>query len=125
MAPRGYGVDAGRGRLISPGTNARLHTTSFSNQRPRPEEAQDQHEDRLALALKMDRVQRVLDFDGFATFPRCKRNSCLRSRMDISRTTWNGTEWSNDDHAPKSQKEVRTLPNAPFKWVTYPYISLS
>ena len=116
MAPGGSGVDAGRGQLISPGTNARLHTTTFSPHRPRSEEEQEQHEGRLALALKMDRVQRVLDFDGFATFPRYNADSFLRSRMDFSRTTWNGTEWSNDDLPLKSQKEVvRTLPIAPFK----------
>ena len=91
--------------------------TSFSTQRPRSEEEQEQHEGRLALALKMDRVQRVLYFDGFSTFPRCKGNSPLRSRLDVSRTTWNGTEWSNDDCAPKSRKESRALPNAPFKYV--------
>lgn len=65
----------------------------------------------------MDRVQRVLDFDGYATFPRCKGNSRVRSRMDGSRTTWNGTEWSNDDYVPQAPKEARALPNAPFKLV--------
>ncbi|KAI1496520.1 WD40-repeat-containing domain protein [Biscogniauxia marginata] len=92
----GSAVDGGGGRLVSSGTNARLYTTSFSNSRPKSEEEQEKHEGRLALALKIDRVQRVLDFDGFSTFPRCRSKG--RPLLKTSKTTWTGTEWSNDHH---------------------------
>ncbi|KAI0381651.1 hypothetical protein F5Y04DRAFT_65323 [Hypomontagnella monticulosa] len=112
------GIDDGRGRRVSSGTNARLYATSFSNTRPKSEEDQEKHEGRLALALKIDRVQRILDFDGFSTFPRCKHKS--RPMLRKSKTTWTGSEWSNEYHVPKMQKEGRTLPNAPFKVLDAP-----
>ncbi|KAH9886408.1 WD40 repeat-like protein [Xylariomycetidae sp. FL2044] len=113
--PSGHAVDGGRGQLVNSGTNARLYNTSFCTTRPKSEEDQEKHEGRLALALKIDRVQRVLDFDGYSTFPRCRRNS-LRS----AKTIWTGTEWSNDAHIPKLRKEERVLPSAPFKVLDAP-----
>ncbi|KAH8160751.1 hypothetical protein CIB48_g7492 [Xylaria polymorpha] len=100
-APSGVAVDGGRGRLLSSGTNARLYTTSFSNLRPKSEEDQEKHEDRLALALSLDRAQRVLNFGGFSTFPRCKKKT--RPPLLSSRTTWTGTEWANDARSAPSQ----------------------
>ncbi|KAI8625103.1 WD40 repeat-like protein [Xylariaceae sp. FL1651] len=118
-APGGVVVDGGRGRLVSSGSNARLYTTSFSNLRPKSEEEQEKHEGRLALALKIDRVQRVLDFDGYSTFPRCKKKT--RPSLRSAKTTWTGTEWTNDTHfLPKVLKEERILPNAPFKVLDAP-----
>ncbi|KAI0483940.1 WD40 repeat-like protein [Xylariaceae sp. FL0804] len=114
----GSGVDTGLGRLVGSGSNARLYTTSFSSSRPKSEEEQEKHEGRLALALKIDRTLRVLDFDGYSTFPRCKRRG--RPPLQSTRTTWTGTEWSNDHHTPKSLKPERTLPNAPFKVLDAP-----
>ncbi|RYP51094.1 hypothetical protein DL768_003500 [Monosporascus sp. mg162] len=106
---------------VYPGTHARLYTTSFSSVRPESEEEQEKHEGRLALALKMDRIQRVLDFDSYAkTFPRWSGSSRGRSRIDTTRTTWNGTEWSNDDYIPRVQRDVRALPNAPFRVLDAP-----
>jgi hypothetical protein len=100
-APSGVAVDGGRGRLVSPGTNARLYTTSFSNLKPKSEEDQEKHEDRLALALKIDRVRRILDFDGFSTFPRYRKKT--RPSLPSAKTTWTGTEWTNDAHVIPSQ----------------------
>ncbi|KAI1419430.1 WD40-repeat-containing domain protein [Xylaria sp. FL1777] len=118
-APNGVAVDGGRGRLVSSGTNARLYTTSFSNLRPKSEEDQEKHEGRLALALNIDRVQRVLDFDGFSTFPRCKKR--IRPSLQPAKTIWTGTEWANDAHSiPKTLKAECILPNAPFKVLDAP-----
>ncbi|KAI1174259.1 WD40 repeat-like protein [Nemania sp. FL0916] len=118
-APGGVAVDGGRGRLVSSGTNARLYTTSFSHLKPKSEEDQEKHEGRLALALKMDRVRRVLDFDGFSTFPRYKKRT--RPSLKSVKTTWTGTEWANDTYlAPRASKEARVLPNAPFKVLDAP-----
>ncbi|RWA07104.1 hypothetical protein EKO27_g7996 [Xylaria grammica] len=120
IAPNGVAVDGGRGRLVSSGTNARLYTTSFSNLKPKSEEDQEKHEGRLALALKIDRAQRVLDFDGFSTFPRHKRRT-TRPSLPSAKTTWTGTEWANDAHStPRALKIERILPNAPFKVLDAP-----
>ncbi|KAF3070588.1 putative WD repeat-containing protein C13G6.08 [Daldinia childiae] len=112
------GVDDGRGRRVSSSTNARLYATAFSDARPKSEDEQEKHEGRLALALKIDRIQRILDFDGYSTFPRCKHKERLLLRE--TRTTWTGSEWSNDFYVPKIQREERCLPNAPFKVLDAP-----
>lgn len=112
------GIDDGRGRRVSSGTNARLYTTSFSSIRPKSEEEQEKHEGRLAHALKINRVQRILDFDGFSTFPRCKPKQ--RPSLRETKTIWTGSEWSNDCHVTKIRKEERSLPNAPFKVLDAP-----
>lgn len=112
------GIDDGHGRRVSSGTNARLYATSFSNARPKSEEDQEKHEGRLALALKIDRVQRILDFDGYSTFPSCKHKK--RPSLRESKTIWTGSGWSNDCHVPKIHKEERCLPNAPFKVLDAP-----
>ncbi|KAI1324379.1 WD40 repeat-like protein [Xylariaceae sp. FL0255] len=118
--PSGVAVDGGRGRLVSSGSNARLYTTSFSNIRPRSEEDQEKHERRLALALKFDRAQRVLDFGGgSSTFPRCSRKA--RSSLELTKTTWTGTEWISDPPlTPRPPREEHILPNAPFKVLDAP-----
>ncbi|KAI2777582.1 WD40 repeat-like protein [Daldinia loculata] len=112
------GVDDGRGRRVSSGTNARLYATAFSDTRPKSEDEQEKHEGRLALALKIDRIQRILVFDGYSTFPRCKHKERLLLRE--AKTTWTGSEWSNDYYVPKIQREERCLPNAPFKVLDAP-----
>ncbi|KAI2626894.1 WD40 repeat-like protein [Xylaria nigripes] len=117
-APYGVAVDGGRGRFVNSGTNARLYTTSFSSLKPTSEEEQEKHEGRLALALKMDRVQRILDFDGYSTFPRYKKKS--RPSLQSAKTSWSGTEWTNDISTPKTLKDESTLPNAPFKVLDAP-----
>ncbi|KAI1770575.1 WD40 repeat-like protein [Hypoxylon cercidicola] len=118
LAPGGSGIDNGRGRRVSSGTNARLYTTSFSNARPKSEEEQEKHEGRLALALKIDRVQRILDFDGYSTFPRYRHRG--KPLLRETNTRWTGSVWKSDFHVPKVQKEERILPNAPFKVLDAP-----
>ncbi|KAI1361390.1 WD40 repeat-like protein [Xylaria arbuscula] len=118
-APNGVAIDGGRGRLVSSGTNARLYTTSFSNLRPKSEEDQERHEGRLAVALNIDRVRRVLDFDGFSTFPRHKKQN--RPALQPTQTIWTGSEWANDAHSSiPTLKPERILPNAPFKVLDAP-----
>ncbi|KAL7624747.1 hypothetical protein AAE478_006319 [Parahypoxylon ruwenzoriense] len=95
LAPGAVSVDDGRGRQMSSGTNARFYTTSFSNTLSGSGEEQEKHEGRLALALKIDRIQRVLDFDGYSTFPR-RKHKVRAPMLRGARTTWTGSEWSND-----------------------------
>lgn len=96
------------------------YTTTFPPRRPKSEEQQDKHEGRLANALDIDRIQRVLvDNDGYSTFPRCRGKQ--KRRPSASKTAWTGTEWSNDTPPPvKLQTNERVLPNAPFKVLDAP-----
>jgi meiosis-specific APC/C activator protein AMA1 len=80
------GVPDGRGGLLGSGTNAPLYTTTFSA-RPKAEEDLAQHEHRLAEALGLDRVARVLEFRADSS----KRPNST-SKRDI-KTVWMGTEW--------------------------------
>lgn len=80
------GVPDGRGGLLGSGTNAPLYTTTFSA-RPKAEEDSEQHERRLAEALGLDRVARVLEFRDDS--PK-RLNSA--SKRD-TKTVWMGTEW--------------------------------
>lgn len=92
LAPLSIGVSNGRGGLISSGTNAPLYTTSFSSAAPKAEEDQDKHEGRLAMALELDRVQRVFDFSD-SMLPR-RAFTGKRKYADVnSKTIWSGTEW--------------------------------
>jgi meiosis-specific APC/C activator protein AMA1 len=101
LAPPSLGVSNGRGGLLSSGTNAPLYTTSFSAARPRAQEESENHENRLALALELDRVSRVLEFRDFSTSP--QKHLTLKERQTEfeSKTVWTGTEWMmrNSDHS--------------------------
>jgi meiosis-specific APC/C activator protein AMA1 len=103
LAPPSLGVSNGRGGLMGSGTNAPLYTTSFSAARPRAQEESENHENRLAHALELDRVSRVLEFRDFSTS--LKKHLTLKERqieLD-SKTTWTGTEWvmGATDHSMK------------------------
>ena len=90
------GVDDGHGGLIRSGTNAPIFPTSFHADRPRDEEDQAKHEARIALALKIDRAQRVLDFDQFSSSMRDRSRSEFGTKLKQRKTYWNGTEWTKD-----------------------------
>ncbi|TAQ88216.1 hypothetical protein B7494_g3459 [Chlorociboria aeruginascens] len=94
LAPGGGAISDGRGGLIGSGTNAPLFTTSFSAARPRALGESERHESRLAEALDIDRVQRVLEFRE----PTVSRSNPSvvgkRRRHDAeAKTTWNGSGW--------------------------------
>jgi hypothetical protein len=80
--------------LVGSGTNAPLYTASFSAARPKAQEDLQNHEDRLAEALELDRNARVLEFRDPSSSP-SKPPTIGRtkgSELD-SRTVWDGTEW--------------------------------
>ncbi|RAL65329.1 hypothetical protein DID88_000897 [Monilinia fructigena] len=118
VAPVSAGISDGRGGLLGSGTNAPLYTTSFSASRPKAQEDFEKHEDRLAQALDIDRIQRVFEFrNSLSTPPRTPLKSRSKRHKFDSRTVWNGTEWVLGGPEQKQQipQEPRTLPVAPFK----------
>jgi meiosis-specific APC/C activator protein AMA1 len=93
LAPVGTGVPSGRGGLLVSGTNAPLYTTSFSVARPKAKEDLEKHEGRLAEALELDRVSRVLEFRDPLTTPLGTLGITKSAKTAHSRTVWRGTEW--------------------------------
>lgn len=87
------GVSNGRGGLLGSGTNAPLYTTSFTA-RPKALEDKERHESRLAEALELDRVGRILEFRDPSSSP---LRSTVEERGTLTRkdykTAWLGTEW--------------------------------
>jgi hypothetical protein len=87
--------------LVS-GTNSPLYTTSFSTARPNANEDLEKHEGRLAEALELDRVARVLEFRDPPAAPLkpIPLTGC-RGRDPELKTVWRGTEWilGGPDHS--------------------------
>lgn len=114
LAPVNAGVPNGRGRLLGTGTNAPLYTTSFSTARPKAQEELEKHEGRLAEALQLDRVTRVLEFREPSISP--QKPTILTKENDLkeTRTVWKGTEWimgGRDWKTSTTQEVCAAVPN--------------
>ncbi|PQE17395.1 meiosis-specific apc c activator ama1 protein [Rutstroemia sp. NJR-2017a BVV2] len=94
VAPASAGISNGRGGLMGSGTNAPLYTTSFSASRPKAQDDSEKHEDRLAQALEIDRIQRVFEFRHPAVSPPASPTNGKGKKQKLHpKTQWNGTEW--------------------------------
>ncbi|KAK7978418.1 WD domain-containing protein [Apiospora saccharicola] len=117
MPPSGGGmaVDTGRGLLLESGTNATLFRAPFASGRPKSSDENERHEARLTQALDINRAQRVLAFDNFSTFPRCKKKAPGRHFIPKLTTTWTGTEWINEAYPSNYLENMHSIPNEPFR----------
>jgi hypothetical protein len=97
LAPNPTALNDGHGGLIQRGTNARIFRTSLSAAQPRSEEDQEKHEARLATALNIDRVQRVLDFDNFTNWTRDRSKNAVDAELRRKKTYWDGMRWVKDE----------------------------
>lgn len=86
-------VEDGHGRMLASGTNAPLYTTSFSSRPKAQAEEKDRHENRLAEALELDRVGRVLEFRDSTILPSKASREYTKYKDHDSKTVWDGTEW--------------------------------
>ena len=102
LAPVNAGVPNGRGGLLGTGTNAPLYTTSFSTARPKTEEELEKHEGRLAEALQLDRVTRVLEFRDPSRSPQKPTQIIKENVLKETKTIWKGTEWIIGGRDPKT-----------------------
>ncbi|KAK0708947.1 WD40 repeat-like protein [Lasiosphaeria miniovina] len=118
VIPGGAAVNNGRGQLVRSGTNARLFRTSFPNAKPQAEEEREKHESRLAAALGLDRVKRILEVN----ITHKQDHTFGNKHGDVAPTQWNGTEWVKNGPLPRPLKpqENRLLPIAPFKVLDAP-----
>lgn len=96
LAPSGNPVDDGHGHFVRSGTNAQFYTTPFSRSKTGPQDDTDRYHGRIASALDIDRVRRVLDFDTHATLPSARPQKGRHQRKSV-KTIWDGVEWVNDD----------------------------
>ncbi|KAL9004839.1 MAG: hypothetical protein Q9188_002358 [Gyalolechia gomerana] len=119
------GISNGRGGLIGSGTNAPLYTAKFL-ENDAPEEGIDTYENRLAIALDIDRTRRTLDF----TLPQNRGrqvSGTKRKRTDfVGRTQWKYGEWTREgDISPirkAVKKEAKPVPSIPFRVLDAPQL---
>ncbi|PHH81585.1 hypothetical protein CDD82_386 [Ophiocordyceps australis] len=103
------GVDDGHGHLLRRGTNARLFTMSSLAASPSAQDELENYHDRVASALDIDRVRRILSFSL-----RLPKPPCLEVPQESIQKTGDSRQWS----WPKAQQgaesprpsESRTLP---------------
>lgn len=104
IAPGGTAVNNGLGQLIRSGTNVRLFRTTFPTATAKPEEEIDKHEARLAVALGMDRTQRVLETNVIH-----HHTENARSKPRGVLTQWNGSEWVTEGTLPSELLKNRSV----------------
>ncbi|KAL1879095.1 hypothetical protein VTK73DRAFT_7319 [Phialemonium thermophilum] len=124
LAPNGSAVDNGRPQELHGDTNAPLYQTSFSKKGPATEAAERdmrQHEARLAMALKLDRVQRVLKL---SVQPSPYKECLQPSTATVLRckTTWDGIQWAKEGSVSNLRRgsKTQTLITAPFRVLDAP-----
>ena len=89
-------IDDGHGRFFHSGTTARLFPTSYASRASRSEDDEETHESRLACALEIDQVRRVIETDVPET-PRTVPPTAAMPRRACrdGATIWNGVEWES------------------------------
>ncbi|VBB77177.1 Putative Meiotic fizzy-related protein [Podospora comata] len=117
LGPGNTAVDNGRGQLVTSSTNARHFQSNFPTLQPRPDEQREKYGARLAVALGLDRAEKVLR----VSLPRQVDANNLNSH---GLTKWNGVQWVKDHPttaaASGKPSKKRKLPFAPFKVLDAP-----
>jgi meiosis-specific APC/C activator protein AMA1 len=107
IAPSEPAVNNGRGQLVQRGTSARLFRTFFPPIYANPDDELDRHEARLAMALDLDRAQRVLQFnvpESSNTRPVGK----LEATSSRLKTFWDGSRWVKQGPVPSKYGQCLT-----------------
>ncbi|WZH42549.1 WD40-repeat-containing domain protein [Fusarium acuminatum] len=95
VAPSTIAVDDGQGHLVRRGTNARVFPTPFQESLVSTSVEKEKHEGRIASALEIDQIRRVLDFVQGQRIPQSPRHHTLHT--NFSQTSWNGYQWVNKE----------------------------
>ncbi|KAL8947195.1 MAG: hypothetical protein Q9222_006494 [Ikaeria aurantiellina] len=119
------GISDGRGGLIGSGTNAPLYTAKFLDKDDSNDD-QDTYENRLAMALDIDRTRRTLDFSR----SRGRAGSIgmvRRRRTDtVLRSQWKYSQWTRDGDISPSKKatkqDPKPVPTIPFRVLDAPQL---
>ncbi|KAF5673056.1 hypothetical protein FHETE_3541 [Fusarium heterosporum] len=120
LAPSTIAVDDGQGHLVRRGTNARVFPTSFQESLVSTSVEKEKHEGRIASALKIDQVRKVLEFVQGQRVPRSPGYHALHT--NFGQTSWNGYRWANKEEwsVPLKPAKKRLLPAAPFRVLDAP-----
>ncbi|KAH7249183.1 WD40-repeat-containing domain protein [Fusarium solani] len=121
LVPSAIAVDDGQGHLLQRGTNARIFPTPFQESLVNTSVEKEKHEGRVASALDLDRIRKVLDFCQSRPIP---RSPIVGRVLDLEegRTIWDGCKWSNKEqfNIPPRPAKKRLLPAAPFRVLDAP-----
>ncbi|KAM5380406.1 hypothetical protein ACJZ2D_003508 [Fusarium nematophilum] len=116
LVPSTIAVDDGQGHLLHRGTNARFFPTPFQEGLINTSVENEKHEGRIASALDLDRIRKILNFNHAEHIPRSLPAFAPWSRDD-GQTTWDGCQWINREYfcntAPLKPARRRLLPAAP------------
>ncbi|EKJ78492.1 hypothetical protein FPSE_01301 [Fusarium pseudograminearum CS3096] len=118
VAPSTIAVDDGQGHLVRRGTNARLFPTPFQESLISTSVEKEKHEGRIATALKIDQVRKILEFAENQQIPRGPR--CHTRQTGFTQTSWNGYQWANKEEWSGMLARQRLLPAAPFRVLDAP-----
>ncbi|KAF4961607.1 hypothetical protein FSARC_10136 [Fusarium sarcochroum] len=120
LAPSAIAIDDGQGHLLRRGTNARVFPTLFQESLVSTSVEKEKHESRIASALKIDQVRKILEFVQGRRIPRSPNYRPLNT--DYDQTSWNGYQWANKEEwsVPLRPVKKRLLPAAPFRVLDAP-----
>ncbi|EWG52744.1 hypothetical protein FVEG_11389 [Fusarium verticillioides 7600] len=120
LAPNAIATDDGQGHLVRRGTNARVFPTLFQESLVSTSVEKEKHEGRIASALNIDQVRKILEFARAQRIPRSLKQHGLHA--DFSHTSWNGYQWANKEQwsIPLRPARRRLLPAAPFRVLDAP-----
>ncbi|KAF4977534.1 hypothetical protein FZEAL_5968 [Fusarium zealandicum] len=121
IVPSTMAIDDGRGHLLQRGTNARIFAMPFQESLVNTSVEKEKHEGRIASALDLDRVRKVLEFGPSQPIPRSLSIQDAWDKLD-GRTSWVGTQWMNKEQFCVSLRPAkkRLLPAAPFRVLDAP-----
>ncbi|KAF5252769.1 hypothetical protein FANTH_2294 [Fusarium anthophilum] len=117
LAPNAIATDDGQGHLVRRGTNARVFPTLFQESLVSTSVEKEKHEGRIASALNIDQVRKILEFARAQQIPRSLKQHGLHA--DFGHTSWNGCQWENKEQwsIPLRPAKRRLLPAAPFRLI--------
>ncbi|EMT73099.1 Meiosis-specific APC/C activator protein AMA1 [Fusarium odoratissimum] len=120
LAPNAIATDDGQGHLVRRGTNARVFPTLFQESLVSTSVEKEKHEGRIASALNIDQVRKILEFARAQQIPQSLKQHGLHT--DFSHTSWNGYQWVNKEEwsIPLRPAKRRLLPAAPFRVLDAP-----
>lgn len=95
VAPSTIAVDDGQGHLVRRGTNARLFPTPYQEGLVSTSVEKEKHEGRIASALKIDQVRKILEFAESQHIPQSLRYH--HPQAEFGQTRWNGYQWANKE----------------------------
>ncbi|KAM0242091.1 hypothetical protein ACHAP5_007411 [Fusarium lateritium] len=99
VAPSTIAVDDGQGHLVRRGTNARVFPTPFQESLISTSVEKEKHEGRIASALEIDQIRKVLEFAQGQRIPESPRHHIFHT--NFSQTSWNGYQWVNKEEWSK------------------------